>query len=169
MATASFAQRVEELREDRRHGGSWLARRAVEALLEVAHDDAETCGELHARLVAAGRELAQLHATLHARVAVGLLVRRRVDRHEQDPLEIQRHQRLLRADQMTEMRRIERPAEQPDPHPGRTWPSPSTRYLVVHSSRRPIGPRACSFWVELPISAPMPNWPPSVKRVDALT
>ena len=32
-----------------------------------------------------------------------------------------------------------------------------------------IGPRAWSFWVELPISAPMPNSPPSVKRVDAFT
>ena len=51
----------------------------------------------------------------------------------------------------------------------RTWPSPVTTYLVVHSSRRPIGPRACSFCVELPISAPMPNSPPSVKRVDAFT
>ena len=54
-------------------------------------------------------------------------------------------------------------------HYGRTWPSPSTRYLNVHSSRRPIGPRACSFCVELPISAPIPNSPPSVKRVEALT
>ena len=52
---------------------------------------------------------------------------------------------------------------------GRIWPSPSTRYLKVHSSRGPIGPRACSFWVELPISAPIPNSPPSVKRVEALT
>jgi hypothetical protein len=40
---------------------------------------------------------------------------------------------------------------------------------LVQSSRRPIGPRACSFCVELPISAPMPNWPPSVKRVEAFT
>ena len=39
----------------------------------------------------------------------------------------------------------------------------------MHSSRSPIGPRACSFCVELPISAPIPNSPPSVKRVDALT
>ena len=37
------------------------------------------------------------------------------------------------------------------------------------SSRRPIGPRACSFCVELPISAPIPNSKPSVKRVEALT
>ena len=52
---------------------------------------------------------------------------------------------------------------------GRTWPAPSTTYLYVHSSRTPIGPRACSFCVELPISAPMPNSPPSVKRVEAFT
>ena len=49
------------------------------------------------------------------------------------------------------------------------WPAPSTRYLNVHSSRRPIGPRAWSFCVELPISAPIPNSPPSVNRVEALT
>ena len=37
------------------------------------------------------------------------------------------------------------------------------------SSRSPIGPRACGFCVELPISAPIPIAPPSVKRVEALT
>ena len=37
------------------------------------------------------------------------------------------------------------------------------------SSRSPIGPRACSFCVEFPISAPMPNTAPSVKRVEAFT
>ena len=42
-------------------------------------------------------------------------------------------------------------------------------YLTVVSSRRPIGPRACSFWVLMPISAPKPNSSPSVNRVDALT
>ena len=36
-------------------------------------------------------------------------------------------------------------------------------------SGRPIGPRACSFWVEIPISAPNPNSPPSTNRLDALT
>ena len=51
----------------------------------------------------------------------------------------------------------------------RIWPSPVTTYLVVVSSRRPIGPRAWSFWVEMPISAPNPNSPPSTKRVEALT
>src|SRR5699024_1143640 len=49
------------------------------------------------------------------------------------------------------------------------WPSPVTTYLVEVSSSRPIGPRACSFWLEIPISAPKPNSPPSVKRVEAFT
>ena len=49
------------------------------------------------------------------------------------------------------------------------WPSPVTMYFVDLSSGSPIGPRACSFCVEIPISAPNPNWPPSVKRVDAFT
>ena len=50
-----------------------------------------------------------------------------------------------------------------------TCPLPRTTYLYVHSSRSPIGPRACSFCVEMPISQPRPNSPPSVKRVEALT
>ena len=37
------------------------------------------------------------------------------------------------------------------------------------SSLRPIGPRACSFCVEMPTSAPRPNSPPSVNRVEAFT
>ena len=40
---------------------------------------------------------------------------------------------------------------------------------MVVISASPIGPRACSFWVEMPISAPKPNWPPSVNRLEALT
>ena len=36
------------------------------------------------------------------------------------------------------------------------------------SSLSPSGPRACSFCVEMPISAPRPNSPPSVNRVEAL-
>ena len=49
--------------------------------------------------------------------------------------------------------------------PHRVWPSPVTTYLVEVISGSPIGPRACSFWVEMPISAPKPNSPPSVNRV----
>src|SRR5205085_5249926 len=51
----------------------------------------------------------------------------------------------------------------------RIGPSPWTRYFVVVSSRRPIGPRACSFCVLMPISAPNPYSSPSVKRVEAFT
>jgi translation initiation factor 2B subunit (eIF-2B alpha/beta/delta family) len=49
---------VEELRSDRSHGGSWMARRAVEALAEVANTPVESSPELLERLDAAGRELA---------------------------------------------------------------------------------------------------------------
>ena len=51
----------------------------------------------------------------------------------------------------------------------RVWPSPWTTYFSVVSSRSPMGPRACSFWVEMPISAPNPNSSPSTNRVEALT
>jgi translation initiation factor 2B subunit (eIF-2B alpha/beta/delta family) len=50
--------RVDELRSDHSHGGSWMARRAVEALAEVAEEPAESTEELLERLDAAGRELA---------------------------------------------------------------------------------------------------------------
>src|SRR5699024_5369785 len=52
---------------------------------------------------------------------------------------------------------------------GRIWPLPWTIQVVVVSSASPIGPRAWSFWVEMPSSAPRPSWLPSVKRVEALT
>jgi translation initiation factor 2B subunit (eIF-2B alpha/beta/delta family) len=52
------AGRVDELRSDRSHGGSWMARRAVEALAEVAEEPAESSQQLLERLDAAGRELA---------------------------------------------------------------------------------------------------------------
>jgi translation initiation factor 2B subunit (eIF-2B alpha/beta/delta family) len=54
---ASLTQVVEELRDDRTHGGSWMARRAVEALVEVAAEPASSSAELLERLVVEGREL----------------------------------------------------------------------------------------------------------------
>ena len=114
------------------------------------------------------RELAQLQPHLRARILGDLLVRRREDRHEDHAVEAELVRRLGRAEQMREMRRVERAAEDRDAH-YLMWPSPSTTYFVVQSSRTPMGPRACSFCVELPISAPMPNSPPSVNRVDAFT
>ena len=57
MATI-LGERVEELRADREHGASWMARRAVETLAEVADEQAATGEELLTHLVAAGRQLA---------------------------------------------------------------------------------------------------------------
>ena len=52
---------------------------------------------------------------------------------------------------------------------GRVWPFPSISHLYVVISSKAIGPRGPNFWVLMPISAPIPNWPPSVKLVGALT
>ena len=50
---------VEELRNDRQHGASWMARRAVETLLEVSTEPAESTDALVDTLVKAGRELSE--------------------------------------------------------------------------------------------------------------
>ena len=42
-------------------------------------------------------------------------------------------------------------------------------YLELVSSSSPMGPRACIFCVEMPISAPSQNSKPSGQRVEALT
>jgi ribose 1,5-bisphosphate isomerase len=55
---ADLAATVEELRNDRTHGASWMARRTVEALLEVAEQPFESCEAGLDRLVQAARELA---------------------------------------------------------------------------------------------------------------
>ncbi len=96
----------------------------------------------------------------------------------------------FRHQQMPLMRRVERTAEQPDDHAGfppaawsdnacrppphspcvrgRVWPVPCTRYLNVVNCSTPTGPRACILPVEMPISPPMPNSPPSANWVEAL-
>ena len=56
--TAILGERIEELRTDREHGASWMARRAVEALAEVAAQPAGSGEELLASLAAAGGQLA---------------------------------------------------------------------------------------------------------------
>ena len=53
-----LAERVAELRSDRSHGGSWMARQAVEALAELANEPAGSTQELLDRLDEAGRDLA---------------------------------------------------------------------------------------------------------------
>ena len=57
--TTILGERIEELRSDREHGGSWMARRAVEALAEVAKQPATSSEALLESLVSAGRELAE--------------------------------------------------------------------------------------------------------------
>src|SRR5881409_3653548 len=56
---SALAATVEELRNDREHGASWMARRAVETLLEVSSEPAENCDSLVDCLIRAGRELAE--------------------------------------------------------------------------------------------------------------
>src|SRR5688572_18850347 len=62
----TLTQRLDELRADREHGGSWMARRAVEALVEVAAEDVESSEELLEKLIAAGRELASSRPAMGA-------------------------------------------------------------------------------------------------------
>ena len=50
----------------------------------------------------------------------------------------------------------------------RICPSPLTTHLYDMISRIPMGPRACSLLVEIATSAPNPNSPPSLNRVDVL-
>jgi ribose 1,5-bisphosphate isomerase len=71
----ALAETVEELRSNRTHGGSWMARRAVEALLEVASQPTSSTVELLERLLDAGRELAEARPAMGAIThAVGRLV-----------------------------------------------------------------------------------------------
>ena len=76
---AVLSETVEELRSDRAQGGSWVARRAVEALLEVASEPASTTAELLERLLTAGHELVAARPAMGAIThAVGRLWRRRM-------------------------------------------------------------------------------------------
>jgi translation initiation factor 2B subunit (eIF-2B alpha/beta/delta family) len=55
---ALLAERVQELRDDRSHGASWMARRAVETMAELAEIEVRSCEDLLERLRNAGRQLA---------------------------------------------------------------------------------------------------------------
>jgi translation initiation factor eIF-2B subunit delta len=56
---ASPAERIDQLRLDRTHGGSWLARHAVETLVQEAASPAATAQELLDQLVALAKQLTQ--------------------------------------------------------------------------------------------------------------
>ena len=57
-AAALLAERVQEFQDDRSHGASWMARRAVETLAELTKLEVRSCDDLLERLRWAGRQLA---------------------------------------------------------------------------------------------------------------
>jgi len=59
-------ERAEELSSDRTHGGSWLARRAVEALVAVIEQPAGSTEEFLERLLDASRRLASARPSMGA-------------------------------------------------------------------------------------------------------
>jgi translation initiation factor 2B subunit (eIF-2B alpha/beta/delta family) len=63
---SGLTKTVEELRSDRTHGGSWMARQAVEALVAVAAQPTPSTVELLQRLLDAGRELAMARPAMGA-------------------------------------------------------------------------------------------------------
>jgi ribose 1,5-bisphosphate isomerase len=88
---AALPETVEELRADRVHGGSWMARRAVEAFLEVTAEPATSTTALLERLLAAGRELARARPAMGAIThAVGRLVASAQTASHLEPEELQR-------------------------------------------------------------------------------
>jgi translation initiation factor 2B subunit (eIF-2B alpha/beta/delta family) len=89
-----LGERVEELRQTRDHGGSWMARRAVEALVEIAEEDAASGEELLTGLLEAGRKLAASRPSVGAVAgAVGRLLAA-ANRHAQ--LEPEQLRQLVR-------------------------------------------------------------------------
>ena len=89
-----LAERVAELRADREHGASWMARRAVEALAEIAAAPAGSPDEVLDRLVVAGRELAMSRPGVGAVAgAVGRLLAAAAANTQ---LEVEDLQRLVR-------------------------------------------------------------------------
>ena len=91
---AIVGERVEELRRDRDHGGSWMARRAVEALAEVAEQQAASGEELLAKLVEAGRELAASRPGVGA--VAGAVGRLLAAANRQTQLEVEQLRQLVR-------------------------------------------------------------------------
>jgi ribose 1,5-bisphosphate isomerase len=88
---AALSETVDELRSDRTHGGSWMARQAVEALLDVTAEPASSTDELLERLLDAGRELAAARPAMGAIMhAVGRLVASAQSASHLPPDELQR-------------------------------------------------------------------------------
>jgi translation initiation factor 2B subunit (eIF-2B alpha/beta/delta family) len=84
-------ERIEELRSDREHGASWMARRAVETLAEVARETTGESDELVERLTRAGRELAASRPGIGAVAgAVGRVLAAAKRQAHLDPEQLQR-------------------------------------------------------------------------------
>jgi translation initiation factor 2B subunit (eIF-2B alpha/beta/delta family) len=92
--SAIVGERVEELRRARNHGGSWMARRAVETLVEVADQDYADGEELVAKLVEAGRELAASRPGVGA--VAGAVGRLLAAANRQTQLEVEQLRQLVR-------------------------------------------------------------------------
>jgi translation initiation factor 2B subunit (eIF-2B alpha/beta/delta family) len=89
-----LGERIEELRQAQNRGGSWMARKAVEALVDIAEEEAASGEQLLARLLEAGRELAESRPSVGAVAgAVGRLLAA-ANRHSQ--LEPEQLRQLIR-------------------------------------------------------------------------
>src|SRR5919201_2352581 len=87
----ALSEAVEELRSDRTHGGSWMARRAVEALLEVNAEPATSTADLLERLLDAGRKLVAARPAMGAIThAVGRVVASAQTASHLEPDDLQR-------------------------------------------------------------------------------
>jgi translation initiation factor 2B subunit (eIF-2B alpha/beta/delta family) len=82
---------VAELTADREHGASWMARRTVETLVEVAERSFENSAELFDTLVEAGRKLAESRPGVGAIAGAAGRVLAAANAHQfLDPVELRR-------------------------------------------------------------------------------
>jgi translation initiation factor eIF-2B subunit delta len=126
---AVLAHTVDELRRDRAHGGSWLALRAVEALVEVIEEPASSTEDFLERLLGAARELAAARPAMGAVAhAVGRLV---ASAHTASHLDVDNLRRLLYEEAAGLMAARERAAASIAVHLG---PSLRDALVLTHSA-----------------------------------
>ena len=112
-----------------------IRRLLVQLLERVGRVRRALAVHLHPRrleaLVVPHRQLHHLEPRLRARVVLDLAMRRLAHGHEHDPVELELHQRLLRAHEVADVRRVECSSEDAYAQTGysRTCPEPSTTNL----------------------------------------